>query len=191
MNFIEKSPCSIGSIEFFVFNEFRQIIKSYSFKNTVQYEGFDALGLIMSGQLNAHVNAMYFRWENTGSGVLQDVSGRDVTAADFRALSGNRDFIRVQLMPGAVSGTTLYPQYSSNQATFAGIAALGDLGAAQGLAFNAGGEVEMCALAIAPEWSDSSQDMVYAAWAPTSLITIPAAGGVGLRWTILFAHQWT
>ena len=119
------------------------------------------------------------------------MSGRDVIAADFRALSGNRDFIRSQLMTGAMSGTASLSQYNSNQATFVGIAALGDIGAAQGLGFLAGGEVERCALALAPEWSDKSQDMVYAAWAPTTLITIPSAGGVGLRWTIVFAHQWT
>lgn len=189
MKLIERPPLITGRIELFTFDRHGRIIETYEAPNTVQYEGFDVLALIMAGRLAASVNAIYFQFENTSSGVLQDVSGRDVVASDFRALSGGRDFVRSQLAPGAMSASGV--SYGSNQATFAGIAALGDLGDAQGLNFAAGVEVERCALAIAPNWADSSQDMVYAAWAPTTLIVAPSSGGVGLRWTIIFAHQWT
>jgi len=186
-----RSPKMAGRVELFTFDGNNRIIQSVRAANTVQYEGYDALGQIMSGQLDASINAMYFQFERTGSGALQDVSGRDVDSADFRALTGNRDFVRSQLTPGALSGTAAYSQYSSNQATFSGIAALSDVGAAQGLTMIAGSDIERCALVIAPSWSDKSQDLVYAAWAPTSLITVPASGGVGLRWTIIFAHTWS
>lgn len=152
--------------------------------NSVQYEGFDALARLMAGDVSGRINAMYFQFDYNGPGVSRSPVGAEYTSEQFRNLVGDLDFLRVQLAGGSLSSTDT--PYASNRATFVGVAALGDVGEANEHVFVAGSAIELVALVIAPVWSDPSQDLVYAAYAPSSPIIAPAAGGVAMRYHIWF-----
>lgn len=157
----------------------------------IQYEGFDALGKIMSGDVDGHINAMYFMVDTSGTGVARDVSDRLMTASDFRALTGDHDFVRVPLSRGSLSAeTSAGGTYSSNKITFVGVLSLGAEGEL-GKTIQAGDKIEAAALVIAPAWSDNTQDLLYAAWAPTAPVDMPASGGYALSWPVRFVHSWT
>jgi hypothetical protein len=193
MNLIARPPLVLGRIEAFTIDEHgreRILLREH---NTVQYEGFDALGKIMSGELSVGINGMYFQFEDGGAGTGRSVASREITAAQFLNLGAGLDFVRTRLGEGITSATEVaHPGlYNSNQIVFSGIAASGDVGEANSLVFNAGDAVEMAALVVAPDWDDNTQDMVYAAWAPGAPLVVPATGGFGLRWTVIFAHSWT
>lgn len=151
--------------------------------NLVQYEGFDALGKIISGNINSRINGLYLQFDSSGVGTPRIVD-RTITAASFRALSSPLDFLRIPLGAGILSA--LDSNYSSNVVVFNGIAPVGLTGE-NGLIFNAGAKVELFALVIMPDQNDNTQDMVYAAFAPSTPIEALSTSGVGIRWQIQFA----
>lgn len=190
---IERPPLAVGFVEAFTIDKHgRETILGRS-KNTVQYEGFDALGKLLSGETTGRINAMYFQFDDGGPGTARSVGARDVTSAQFRNLSSGLDFVRVRMGTGSTQATeaTFPGLYNSNQINFMAIASAGDIGSANALVFNAGDAIEMAALVVAPDWTDNTQDLVYAAWAPDSPITVPATGAFGLRWAVVFAHSWS
>lgn len=157
--------------------------KVASGSNLVQYEGFDALGKIVSGNLNSRINGLYLQFDSSGVGTPRTVD-RTLTAASFRALVSPLDFLRIPIGTGILSA--LDSNYNSNVVIFNGIAPVGLTGH-NGKPFNPGAKVEIFALAIMPDLNDATQDMVYAAFAPTTPVKALSASGVGIRWQIQFA----
>lgn len=154
----------------------------------VQYEGFDALARILAGDVVGRINAMYFQFDYNGPGTARGPIDRTTTSADFRALSGDLDFLRVPLQIGALSASDSL--YSSNQVTLTGVANIGDVGVGdEGHTLAAGSAIELIAAVIAPDWGDKTKDLVYAAYAPDAPIIIPATGGLAFRWTLPLRHE--
>lgn len=158
-------------------------------RNTIQFEGYDALAKIMSGSISGNISAMYFKFDSTGAAGTEAPVGRSNTSAEFRSLSSPFDFVRVQMSNGALSNTN--NSYVSNQATFTGIAHTGAKGEISSLTMSDTSVVTKAALVVAPSWSDKTQDLVYAVYAPTTPITPPTGSSIGLRWAIRFAAEGT
>jgi len=155
--------------------------------NTIQFEGYDALAKIMSGAVSGHVSAMYFKFDSTGAAGTEAPAGRASTSSEFRNLTSPFDFVRVQMSNGALSNTT--NSYVSNQSTFTGIAHTGAKGEVSSLTMSDTSVVTKAALVVAPSWSDKTQDLVYAVYAPLTPIAPPIGSSIGLRWAIRFAAE--
>jgi len=156
-------------------------------KNSIQYEGFDALAKIMTGEIAGSINAMYFKFNSTGTAVTEDPVGRGNNAALFQSLAAPWDIARVEMTNGV--RTAQNSLYNGNQATFVGVAETGATGAVNGLSMGTAADITMLALVVAPAWNDITQDLVYAAYAPSTVISPPVNAAVGWRWKIQFAYQ--
>ena len=99
MLIITRPKQLIGSVEMFVPlpNGKERIIQCSH--NDVVYEGFDVLAEIMSGNLDARINAMYFKFHNTGAGAVEAVT-KNLTAADFQGVSSPYDYTKAELNIG-------------------------------------------------------------------------------------------
>lgn len=148
--------------------------------NDIQYQGATALAAIMSGASTGSINTMYFTIDGEED---QATDGHDIVASDFPALTGDADFVRVSISPGVLSSTT---DHSNNKITFTGIVAYGDTTFNDEVAIDESNNVTLFALVVAPDSDDQSQDMVYAAYSPTTELDVPADGALGVRWAIVF-----
>ncbi len=96
MNIVKPSLLLPGQVEITVFAPDRRIEDVQYGWNTTTYEGMDALGLVMSGQITAHLNGMYFGFDSTGATAA--VATTVATAAtDFHSLAADQDVVRVRL----------------------------------------------------------------------------------------------
>lgn len=154
--------------------------------NTLTYQGFDALAQVLSGNLDACVNAFFFKFDSSGAASSESPAGQDVTVDEFLSLSDPWDYVRGRLTPGALSSTDS-GLYVSNQATLVPIASTGSVGELNELVMSSSSKITKAALVFAPEWSDRTQDLVYAAWAPSVPIAPPSGAAVGLRWNVGFS----
>ena len=149
-------------------------------RNTTTYEGQDALGLVMSGQISAHFNGIYFGFDDNG-GASPISTSASTKATDFHALTGNNDVARVKLgthVTDASSGS-----YNDNRVSISGTADAGLTGIINSNTLTGGvAEVTHFALIVAPDWSDYTEDKVYAVYTPASVVLVPVGSGVTMRW---------
>ena len=152
--------------------------------NVVTYEGMDAVGLIMSGQIQAHLNGLYIGFDSSGalSTVATDVN---TVAADFHALSSTRDVLRVRLGTHTTDASGV--NFSSNRVLVTGAADAGDEGIINGEVLVGGtAKATHFGLIVSSDWSDYSEDKLYAAYTPSSAILVPSNSGVAVRWRPYF-----
>lgn len=154
------------------------------FANTVQLEGYDALGQIMSGNLVATINAMYFQIAPS-PGTSRSPVGTNYTHASFSGLTGSVDYVRNQITPAILSGAS---GATSNRATFVGVLSSGTAGILGNHTFANNSVIEVAALAVSPDFAnDATKDLIYAAYTPVTPIAPAAGSGIGIRWQIRFA----
>lgn len=151
-------------------------------RNLVTYEGYDALGAFAAGDLLVGINAMYVQFDQTGVGTTRTAAITD-TAADFRALSGDVDFLRIRMRGGVTSASS--GNFASNKAAFDITAVVGLLGEQDELEFAESVAVEKLGLVIAPDWADNTQDRLYASYALSSPQVV-SGSGIGIRWQTQF-----
>ena len=157
--------------------------KIYEGKNTITYEGADVITNILSGNLTATINAVFMGFNSGGTAATTSTSV-STKASDFRALSSPLDYMRVRLSPGVLGASSV--SYVNNKATFTGIAAAGETGEG-GETFTGGtADVTHLGLAVAPDWDDATEDLLYAVHTPAAVIAVPTNSGVGVRWQTQF-----
>lgn len=152
-------------------------------KNLVTYEGYDALSKIMSGNLSSRINALFIQFDYNGPGIVRSTALTD-SAADYRALAGDLDYLRIPIGTGVLSASSV--NYTSNKALFVGSATFGMTGVVTARTFSASSAIEKIGLGIVPDWNDSTKDLLYASLAPTSVITVSTLDGIAFRWQTQF-----
>jgi len=152
--------------------------------NLVTYEGYDALGKILAGELAGGINCVYFQFNNDGAGVARTAALTD-TAADYLSLNGTVDFLRVKMRGGTTGSSGA--NFTTNKASFDCIATVGLTGVVSDLAFSDSSYVEKLGLVVAPDWDDHTKDMLYASFAPGSPQDV-SASGIAMRWQTQFSN---
>lgn len=159
----------------------------YSSFNVKTYEGADGIAALISGNKSGSINAMYFGFHSTGVGASTVSTDANTKASDFRALTSPQDFMRVRLSPGIVDASA--GDYTGNRITFTGVAAADEDGENGDTLTGGSAEITHLGLVIAPDWNDNTEDYVFAAHTPSSLISVPANTGVAIRWQVTFTQS--
>lgn len=153
-------------------------------KNTVTYQGMTALAKVLSGQISARINAMYFKFDSSGASGPDSVAA-DATTEDFQGVAAPYDYVRASLTQG-IPGTSDNSVYVANRAVFVGLVATGTIGEINALAMLPTSVITSMALVVSPDENDRTQDFVYAVAAPAAVIVPIENSGVGMRWTTQF-----
>ena len=144
-------------------NEVNKVVEK---RNTILFEGADILALLIAGQSDYNVSAMYIEYENLaspGDPITPPTFDRSGGVAYYNGLGASPtiDFLRVPITVSpafSTSGT----DYENNIVTFFGVTE-GTVGF-HGKTFSpsSNSAVFGAALVAAPDLQDQSQDKVYA-----------------------------
>lgn len=178
------SPSLRGQVEIYVVDPRGNERLVLTGKNAVTYEGMDAVGKILSGQIDAYLNYVYFGFDSNGSASVVATSVA-TQAADFHALTGDNDVVRVRTGSHVTEATDA--NYNDNRVLVSAVADADTTGIVNSKVLTGGlAEITHFGLVVAPDVSDYTEDLLFAAFTPASPVLVPANSGVAMRWRPFF-----
>ena len=162
----------------------KEVKKVIQRSNLVLYGGADILALLIAGNSNYKLNAMYIEFQNTGGVPVSPPSfNRSGGRLYYDGLTG-ADYLRVPILTSpALSKSSAY--YENNQAAF--FAMTEGVAGVHGTPFNTTSEVYGAALVATPDVGDQSRDIVFSrVYTEIGSIQKEVGHEIGVTWTIRF-----
>lgn len=170
-------------------------------RNTRLYSGdFILAKLLGFGSADYAINGMYVEYENVASSgdpvsIPTVTKSSGISYYTGLAASGTRDYLRAPLLvPPDISIISGYEDYfddgQGNKLTF--FAQTSGTTGVNGKAFAAGSNSKVCGVALiaTPDWSDSTQDLIYARgyYDVSKQILKGASQQIGVSWAVSFPN---
>lgn len=162
----------------------------HSGPNQNVFSGIDLMVKLLSGEIDSYpgINGIYIEFENTADPASVVVPSVDTTKGVeyYRALSGQRDYLRVPaLLYGKLSATDT--RYRSNKAHYLGNS--GGANGVNGLQFSAMAGSAVYGAALVHLGKTPADDIVYARHYMPAAKGVPAEQQVGMSWISSLHHK--